>query len=93
MRVRFHHDPDGQPHFWKHGVSDHEVNEAFERRVEDRPGSDESRVAIGRTKAGRVLRLVYTIDEGGGSVFLITAYELVGKPLAAFRRRHRRGGK
>jgi hypothetical protein len=47
-------------------------------------------VAIGQTDAGRYLRVIYVPDAQPGSVFVITAYELAGKPLLAFRRRMRR---
>jgi hypothetical protein len=57
---------------------------------EDRPGSEDSRHALGQTAAGRYLRVIYVPDQGADSVFVVTAYELRGKPLQAFRRRRRR---
>lgn len=60
---------------------------------EDRSGRDGSRVAIGRTSGGRYLRVIYVPDQEPDKVFVITAYELRGKPLAAFRRRIRRRGR
>ena len=60
---------------------------------EDRPGRNGSRVAIGRTSGGRYLRVIYVPDQEPDKVFVITAYELRGKPLAAFRRRIRRRGR
>ena len=60
---------------------------------EDRPGREGSRVAIGKTRAGRYLRVIYVPDPEPESVFVITAYELRGKPLLAYRRRLRRKGK
>lgn len=51
------------------------------------PGARDSRVAIGRTEAGRILRVIYVRDLKPDSVFVITAYTLAGKPLVAFRRR------
>lgn len=56
---------------------------------EDRRGRDGSRVAIGQTAAGRTLRVIYVPDPEPASVFVITAYALHGKPLAAFKRRRR----
>lgn len=47
-------------------------------------------MAIGQTKAGRYLRVIYVPDPEPDSVFVITVYELRGKPLAAYRRRRRR---
>ncbi len=57
---------------------------------EDRPGQEGARIAIGRTAAGRYLRVVYVPDPEPNSLFVITAYELRGKPLTAYRRRRRR---
>ena len=42
---------------------------------------------LGRLQ-GRYLRVIYVPEVGG--VFVITAYELTGKPLLAYRRRKRR---
>ena len=39
--------------------------------------------------AGRHLRVIYVRDPDADSVFVITAYELRGKPLQAYRRRRR----
>ncbi len=49
-----------------------------------------SRVAIGQTKSGRFLRVIYVPDSEPNSVFIITAYVLKGKPLIAYRKRRRR---
>ena len=56
---------------------------------EDRVGSDGTRVAIGRTLHGRFLRVIYVPDPEPKSVFVITAYDLRGKPALAYRRRRR----
>ena len=91
MRVRFYIDPEsGQAHVLRHGVNEGEVQEALVRLGEDRAGREGSRVAIGRTVAGRYLRVIYVADPDPDSVFVITAYELRGKPLAAYRQRSRR---
>lgn len=58
---------------------------------EDRIGQEGARVATGQTAAGRYLRVVYVPEAGGA--FVITAYELTGKPLIAYRRRRRRKGR
>ncbi|MCL4523359.1 MAG: DUF4258 domain-containing protein [Acidobacteria bacterium] len=57
---------------------------------EDRPGREGSRIAIGQTASGRHLRVVYVPDPEPKSAFVITAYELRGKPLIAYRRRRRK---
>ena len=64
------------PHIYKHGVVEHEVKEVLEQPGEDRPGKEDSRVAIGQTQAGRHLRVIYVPDPELNSVFVITAYEL-----------------
>jgi hypothetical protein len=56
---------------------------------EDRPGKEGSRIAMGQTRAGRYLRVIYVPDPEPDSVFVITAYELSGSPLKAYRRRRR----
>ena len=88
MNIRFFIDPgSGIPHIYNHGVSEDEVEQALANRGEDRPGSKDSRVAIGQTDGGRYLRVIYVRDPKPDSVFVITAYELEGKPLKAYRRR------
>ncbi|HUO29981.1 MAG TPA: DUF4258 domain-containing protein [Bryobacteraceae bacterium] len=67
-----------------------EVIEVLEKPGEDRAGSEGSRIALGQTAAGRYLRVIYVPDPQPDSVFVITAYELAGKPLAAFRRRRKK---
>jgi hypothetical protein len=89
--LRFYLDPEtGQAHIRTHEVAESEVAEVIENPGEDRSGRDGSRVAIGHTRTGRVLRVIYVMDPVPDSVFVITAYELRGKPLAAFRRRRRK---
>jgi hypothetical protein len=89
--VRFYLDSaTGEPHIHRHDVNQEEVEEVLTSPGEDRPGRDGSRVAIGQTVSGRFLRVVYVRDPGPDSVFVITAYELRGKPLLAYRRRQRR---
>ena len=91
MKVRFYIDPqDDAPHIYLHRVSEEEVEHVLRRPGEDRPGSEGSRVAIGQTVAGRYLKVIYVPDPEPDSVFVITAYELKGKPLLAYRRRRRR---
>jgi hypothetical protein len=44
----------------------------------------------GQTAAGRYLKVVVVPDPGADSAFVVTAYELRGKALKAFRRVRRR---
>jgi hypothetical protein len=91
MELRFYADPEtGQPHIYNHGVNEQEVWEVLRKPGEDRAGDGDSRVAIGQTAFGRHLKVIYVRDPGGKSVFVITAYDLTGKPLKAYRRRLRR---
>lgn len=91
MNIRFYLDPEtGQPHIYEHGVGENEVEEALRRKSEDRQGQGGSRVAIGQTLSGSYLRVIYVPDPQPNSIFVITAYELKGKPLIAFRRRRKK---
>ncbi|MBI3944425.1 MAG: hypothetical protein HY321_00750 [Armatimonadetes bacterium] len=91
MRVRLYIDlQTGSPHIYHHEVDEDEVADVLARPGEDRAGSEGSRVALGQTRAGRYLRVIYLPDPVPDSVFIITAYELRGKALAAYRRRSRR---
>lgn len=93
MNLRFYLDPEtGDPHIYGHGVDEGEVADVLRSPGEDRPGRDDTRVAIGQTRAGRHLRVIYVRDDEPDSVFVITAYDLRGKALLAFRRRRRRRG-
>ena len=91
MKVRFYIDPDlGEPHIARHGVSEREAREVLRRPLEDRPGREGSRVALGSTAAGRYLRVIYVPDPEPDSVFVITAYDLGPKAKRALKRRRRR---
>ena len=88
MKIRFYLDPTtGLPHVYNHDVDEAEVEQVLANSDEDRPGTKKSRVTIGCTEAGRILRVIYVRDPKPDSVFVVTAYELRGKPLVAFRRR------
>jgi len=78
------------PHIHNHNVQEHEVEEILTTPGEDRPGKEGSRVALGQTNSGRYLRVIYVPEREKESVFIITAYELTGKPLLAYRRRRRK---
>ena len=91
MRLRFHIDPEtGEPHIYKHRVSEAEVEQLLSHAGEDRPGREGSRVAVVRTLSGRLLRVIYVPDPQPDSHFVITAYELQSKAAIAYRRRRRR---
>jgi Domain of unknown function (DUF4258) len=91
VNIRYYIDPSsGQPHIHNHDVDESEVEQVLANRGEDRPGVEDSRVAIGQTDSGRYLRVIYVRDPKPDSVFVITAYELAGKSLKAYRRRMRK---
>ncbi len=91
MRIRYYIDPRTDlPHVYGHNVAEPEVEAVLARPGEDRPGREGPRVAIGRTFAGRLLRVIYVPDLEPDSAFVITAYELKGKAALAYRRRRRR---
>lgn len=93
MQVRYYIDPDTcQPHIYNHGVIPEEVEQVLHRAGEDRPGHNGARVAMGQTLAGRYLRVIYVPDPEPNSLFVISAYDLSGKPLLAYKRRQRRRG-
>jgi len=71
-------------------VDEAEVIDVLEKPGEDRAGREGSRIALGRTASGRYLRVIYVPDAKLDSVFVITAYDLTGRPLAAYRRRRRK---
>lgn len=91
MEVRYFYDADtGLPHFSRHGIASHEVDEVLHGAGEDLPASNGSRMKLGQTIAGRYVQVIYVPDEDQRSVFVVTAYELKGKAMQAYRRRMRR---
>jgi hypothetical protein len=90
MELRFWNDPETElPHILAHGVTVEEVQEVLSRLGLDYPEGN-ARVHLGQTAAGRHLKVVYAPDPGGKSAFVVTAYELRGKALKAYRRAKRR---
>jgi hypothetical protein len=90
VEVRFYHDAEsGQPHILRHGLSQAEVEEVLRGPGEDLPARRNSRMKLGRTTAGRYLDVIYVPDIDPNDVFVITAHELKGKAMKAFRRRQR----
>lgn len=91
MELRFFVDPStGEPHIHGHDVTEAEVEDVLSRPIEDRPGTEGSRVALGQTEAGRYLKVIYVPDPAPGSLFVITAYDLGPKALKALRRRRKK---
>jgi len=91
MKIRYYIDPETkEPHIYNHGVSEDEVEDVLRKSGEDRPGREGSRVAIGQTQNGRYLRVIYVPEPEHYSIFIITAYDLSGKSLKAYKLRRRR---
>ncbi len=89
--VRFYLDPvTGEAHLLRHGVSEEDAFDILKRPLEDRPGKDGARVAVGRARSGLFVRVVYVPDPEGNSLFVITAYPLGPKAQKALKRRLRR---
>ncbi|MEW6679403.1 MAG: hypothetical protein AB1297_00045 [bacterium] len=91
MRIRFYIDPQTKhSHIFNHNVTEEEVIDVLTSPGEDRMGREGSRVAIGQTRKGRYLKVIYVLEPESESIFVITAYELKGKALVAYKRRRRR---
>ena len=91
MEAGFYIDPATEsPHICNHQVNEDEVIDVLERPGEDRAGSRGFQNCLGPDGLRPILRIVYIPDPEPGSVFVITAYEMIGKPLAAYRKRRRK---
>lgn len=91
MELRFWNDPEtGLPHIYNHGVTEDEVRQVLNRTGIDYPERRNAKARMGQTEAGRYLKVVYVPDEGRKSAFVVTAYELRGSALKAYRRAKRR---
>ncbi len=94
MEIRFYIDSQtGRPHVENHGISTAECVQVLDRAGQDYMGDSDARIALGRTKAGRYLKVIYKPDDDWESLFVITAYDLKGNELKAYKRRIKRKGK
>jgi Domain of unknown function (DUF4258) len=78
------------PHIYNHQVDEEEVEDVLSNPGIQYSGSDNSKIAVGQTRSGRYIRVIYKLDPEPDSVFVITAYGLIGKALKTYRRRKRR---
>jgi hypothetical protein len=84
VEIRYYIDPETeQPHIYGHNIDEQDVEDVLAKPLEDRPGRDDTWVALGRTRAGRYLRVIYRRDALLRSVFVITV-------VRALRRRRKR---
>jgi hypothetical protein len=82
VEIRYNIDKDtGDPHIGRHGVSCVEVEDVLRRPMENLPGERNSRIVIGRTRVGRILKVICVPDDDGAGIFIVTAFDLRGKPL------------
>ena len=89
MQIRYYIDEESElPHIYSHGITEDDVAEALTNAAEEISGHSGARIAIGTTKGGKHVKVVYVPEESG--VFVITALQLKGKPLRAFRKRMRK---
>ncbi len=66
MEIRYYRDSEtGLPHFDQHGVSEAEAEWILAHPGEDKRSSGGSRQALGQTREGRYLRVIYIPDEHG----------------------------
>ena len=94
MDIQFYTDPEtGMPHIYGHGVEEYEVEDVLYGYIEDRRSRDGLRSAIGQTRGGRYLRIIYRKDRETDRITVITAYDLRGNAREGYRRRERRRGR
>ena len=91
VKIRYYRNPEtDEPHIYDHEVREDEVEEVLLNPGEDLPSRNSSRSVIGQTSDGRYLRVIAVRDADPGSIFVVTAYELSPRQLAAYRRRRRK---
>src|SRR5438105_2393146 len=68
-------DPDtGLPHIFRHNVDENEVLDVLRRPIEETRGRRNSIVALGQTRAGRYLKVIYVPEKEGDGIFVIAAF-------------------
>lgn len=91
MDIRYYIDRDtGEPHIHAHSVSASEAEDVLRRPLEETAGREHTVVALGLTRAGRYLKIIYSPDPDGDGIFVITAFDLPGKQVRSMNRRLRR---
>jgi len=90
MYIEFYTDKDtGEPHIARHNVETWEAIDILENAELNYDGRGGTRVAIGQTRNGRYLRVIYRrLDAGGRRI--ITAFDLSANAKRALRRTRRR---
>lgn len=87
MNLRFYVNPEtGQPHIYDHGVQEDEVADILDEPQRLSRGSNRSKIAVGQTRAGRWLMVVFIEDPSPNSYFVISAYTPPANVVRAVRR-------
>ena len=95
MNLRFYINREtGLPHIYDHGVEEYEVEDVLlDDKGEVRHSGEGIRIAIGQTRGGRYLQVIYRLEQETDTAFVITAYDPNNSARDAFRRRQRRRGR
>jgi len=75
---------------WNHNVTEAEAAEALADPLESVKGRGTSVIAIGQTRAGRYLKVIYSPDDIGDGIFVITAFDVPSRQIRALLKRIRR---
>jgi len=90
MEIEFYIDADtGEPHIARHGVEKWEAIDVLENAEVSYNGRGGTLVAVGQTRSGRCLRVIYR-RLGTEACRIITAYDLSANAKRALRRKRRR---
>jgi hypothetical protein len=91
MDIEFYIDADtGEPHIARHGVEKWEAIDVLENADASYNGRGGTLVAIGQTRNGRYLRVIYRRLDAGGGCRIITAFDLSANAKRSLRRKRRR---
>lgn len=91
MKLRFLLNPaTGEPHVRDHQIWEWEAQDILEQFVENVSARDGARAALGQTRNGRWLRVIYRQDPESNELLVITAYEPSNNAIRAARRGLRR---
>jgi hypothetical protein len=90
MDIRYYIRDSGEPHIYDHDVTEDEVEDVLRDPLEQTPSRGGSVIALGQTRGGRYLKVIYSPDEDGEGILVITAFDLPPKQVRALYRRLRR---
>ena len=94
MNLRFNVNPEtGLPHIYDHSVQEYGVQDVLDDPGDVKRDRRGLRIAIGQTRGGRYLQVIYRLEQATDVAFIITAYDPNNSTLDAFRCRRRRRGR